>query len=174
MTGFTAYVAESRARGTTWTMISDEATFDAVRSRRALGDLTPIKAEDMWDKVAADMASTPYKALGIDLVQAVREDREMAVRAFMLDAHTLETLERHGRKVGREVRERTQADEVRATIPALLSSLDRAIVAAEAGLAAEASAREAHLRGMRVEAELARRQIKRAAVRRPSSPSPGM
>jgi hypothetical protein len=60
----TAYVAESRARGTTWTMISDEATFDAVRSRRALGDLTPIKAEDMWDKVAEDMAAKPYKALG--------------------------------------------------------------------------------------------------------------
>ena len=48
MTGFTAYVAESRARGTTWTLISDEATFDAVRSRRALGDLTPTTAEDMW------------------------------------------------------------------------------------------------------------------------------
>ena len=30
MTGFTAYVAESRARGTTWMMISDEATFEAA------------------------------------------------------------------------------------------------------------------------------------------------
>jgi hypothetical protein len=104
MTGFTAYVAESRARGTTWTMISDEATFDAVRSRRALGDLTPIKAEDMWSKVAEDMAAKPYKALGMDLMQAAREDRELAVRSFMAAGHRVETMELQGRNLGREAR----------------------------------------------------------------------
>ena len=134
MTGFTAYVAESRARGTTWTMISDEATFDAVRSRRALGDLTPITAADMWDKVAGDMASKPYKALGMDLLQAAREDRELAVRAFMRTGHVLETMDLEGRNFGREVRDRLQAEAVRGSIPALIASLDRAIAASETTL----------------------------------------
>ncbi len=110
MTGFKAYVAESRARGTTWTMISDEATFDALKRGRALGDLTPIKAEDMWDRVASDMANKPYKALGMDLQQAVREGREEAVRAFMREAHRVEQMEAAGVDVGREMRFRAQAE----------------------------------------------------------------
>ncbi len=80
MTGSTAYVAESRARGATWTLISDEATFEAVRNRRALGDQTPVTAEDMWDKVAGDVATKPYKALGMDLLQTTREDRDRTIR----------------------------------------------------------------------------------------------
>ncbi len=174
MTGFTAYVAESRARGATWTMISDEATFDAVRSRRALGDLTPIKAEDMWDKVAGDMAAKPYKALGMDLLQAAREDREMAVRAFMQGGHKLEAMDLEGRNLGREVRDRLQAEAVRGSIPALLASLDRAITASESSLTGPMSDQEAHLRGLRVDTELARREIDRVAPRASSSPSPGM
>ncbi len=175
MTGFTAYVAESRARGTTWTMISDAATFDAVRSRRALGDLTPIRAEDMWDKVAGDMAAKPYKALGMDLLLAAREGREMAVRAFMQDGHKLETMELEGRNLGREMRDRLQAQAVRGSIPALLASLDRAIMASETSFTGSMSDRETHLRGLRVDTELARREIDRVAPRTSSSsPSPGM
>ena len=121
MTGFTAYVAESRARGTTWTMISDEATFDAVRSRRALGDLTPIKAEDMWSKVAEDMAAKPYKALGMDLMQAAREDRDLAVRSFMAAGHRVETMELQGRslaaKPATECRPRPCAKASRHSLP---------------------------------------------------------
>ena len=174
MTGFKAYVAESRARGTTWTMISDEATFEAVKRQRALGDLTPIKAEDMWDRVASDMAAKPYKALGMDLQQAVREGREQAVRAFMREAHRAETLEQAGIEVGREMRLRVQAEAVRGSIPALLASLDRAIQAAETSFTGPMTGQEAHLRSVRVETELGRRDINRAANRPDSSPSPGM
>jgi hypothetical protein len=174
MTGFTAYVAESRARGTTWTMISDEATFDAVRSRRALGDLTPIKAEDMWDKVAEDMAAKPYKALGMDLLQAAREDHEMAVQAFMQAGHRMETMEAEGRNIGRELRARMHAEAVRNSVPALIASLDRAITATESTLTGPVSDQEAHLRSVRVDAELARRNIERAAAPRSSPPSPGV
>ena len=174
MTGFTAYVAESRARGATWTLISDEATFDAVRSRRALGDLTPITAEDMWTKVAVNMAAKPYKALGMDLLQAAREDREMAVQAFMQTGHRLETMEQQGRNLGRELRDRMQAEAVRGSIPALLASLDRAITAAETSLSGPMSDAEAHLRHVRVDTELARRNIEHVAPRPVSSPSPGM
>jgi hypothetical protein len=174
MTGFTAYVAESRARGMTWTMISDEATFEAVRNRRALGDLTPVAAADMWDKVAGDMAAKPYKALGMDLLQAAREDRELAVQAFMQTGHTLETMDFEGRNLGRELRDRLQAEAVRGSVPALIASLDRAIAASETTLAGPMSDEEAHLRGLRVDAELARRQIESAAHPRSPSPSPGM
>jgi len=174
MTGFTAYVAESRARGVAWTLISDEATFDAVRSRRALGDLTPITAEDMWTKVAVNMAAKPYKALGMDLLQAAREDREMAVQAFMQTGHRLETMEQQGRNLGREARDRMQAEAVRGSIPALLASLDRAIVAAETSLTGPMSDVEAHLRNVRVDTELARRNIERATLRPTPSPLPGM
>jgi hypothetical protein len=174
VTGFTAYVAESRARGTSWMVISDEATFDAVRSRRALGDLTPIKAEDMWSKVAEDMAAKPYKALGTDLLQAAREDRDLAVQSFMAAGHRVETMELQGRSLGREARDRMQAEAVRKSIPALLALLDRAIVAAETTLTGPLSDQEAHLRSIRMDVELSRREMDRTASRRSASPSPSM
>ena len=173
MTGFKAYVAESRARGTTWTMISDEATFEQVRSKRALGDQTPLTAEDMWDQVAENMASKPYKALGIDLLQTTRDDREHALRAFMEEAHRIQALEQRGVDVGREFQYRAQAEAVRGHIPALLASLDRAISSAAAPLAAPMSDRELHLRGLRVDAEHSRRELETARRLNVASPSPG-
>ena len=174
ISGFKAYVAESRARGTTWTMISDEATFEAVRRQRALGDQTPITADDMWGKVAEDMAAKPYKALGMDLLQAVREDRDVAVRAFQREAHQVEALEQTGVDVGREIRYRAQAEAVRKSIPGLLASLDRAIAAAETSFTGPISEQEGHLRSVRVDTEIARRELDRAAIRPSRSPSPGM
>jgi hypothetical protein len=155
-----------------WKLLHAVSQFDAVRSRRALGDLTPIKAEDMWDKVAEDMAAKPYKALGMDLLQAAREDREMAVQAFMQAGHRVETVEADGRNIGRELHERMHAEAVRHSIPTLIASLDHAIAATETTLTGPVSDQEAHLRRVRVDAELARRNIERAAPR--SSPSPGV
>lgn len=174
MAGFKAYVAESRARGTTWTMISNEATFEAVRNRRALGELTPVTAEDMWDKVAQDMAYKPYKALGLDLLAGARQDRDAAVRAFMADAHRIQSLEARGIDVGQEMKFRAQAAAVQSSIPALLASLDQAIKASETSLTGPMSDKEAHLRSIRVETELSRREIERAATPRRSSASPGI
>jgi hypothetical protein len=155
-------------------MISDEATFDAVRSRRALGDLTPIKAEDMWSKVAEDMAAKPYKALGMDLLQAAREDREFAVQSFMASGHRMEAMELQGRSLGREARDRIHAEAVHRSIPALIASLDRAIAAAETTLTGPVSEQEAHLRSVRIDAELSRREMDRLAARQPPQPSPGL
>lgn len=145
-----------------------------MRGQRALGDLTPIHAEDMWSKVAEDMAAKPYKALGMDLLHAAWDDREAAVRAFMQAGHKLETMDLEGRKLGREVRDRMQAEAVRGSIPALLASLDRAIAAAETSLTAPMSDQEAHLRALRVDTEQARRQIEKVAPRRSPSPSAGL
>jgi hypothetical protein len=173
MTGFTAYVAESRAQGTTWTMISDEATFDAVRTRRALGDLTPITAEDMWSKVAEDMAAKPYKALGMDLLQAAREDREFARQTFMEGGQRMEAVQAGGRSLARETRDRMQAEAVHRSIPALIAALDRSIASAETSLMGPASDREVHLRNIRIDAELARRELDRVAQQRRAEPAPG-
>ena len=79
VTAFTTYVAESRSRGTTWTVISEGALYEAERHRQALGDVTPITHEDLWTRAAEDMSRKPYKALGIDLLAAARQDRENAV-----------------------------------------------------------------------------------------------
>jgi hypothetical protein len=153
-------------------MISDEATFDAVRSRRAVGDLTPIKAKEMWDKVAEDMAAKPYKALGMDLLHAAREDREMAVQSFMQARHRMETMELGGRSIGRELRGRMHAEAVRNSISALIASLDRTIATIDSTLTGPLSDQEAQLRGVRVDAELELRNIERAAVPSPWSSSP--
>ena len=172
MTGFTAYVAESRARGATWTLISDEATFEAVRHRRALGDQAPVTAQDMWDKVAGDMASKPYKALGIDLLQAAREDQDKAVRALMQDGLRIDRLEARGIDVGQEMRARAQAEAVRHAIPSLLASLDAAIAGAETTFTGPMSDAETHLRGLRVDTELSRRALEEASQKNRVAPSP--
>jgi hypothetical protein len=52
--------------------------------------------------------------------------------------------------------------------------LDRAIAAAETSLTGPMSDQEAHLRSVRVDAELARRGIEHVVPPRPSAPSPGM
>ena len=127
ITAFKAYVAESRATATTWTMVSEAATLEAIKRGRALGDPTPITPETLWDRVGEDMAAKPYKALGIDLLQGAREGREMAIDAFIAQSHRLQTLEAEGREVGREVRQRQQVEAMRATLPRHMAALEEAL-----------------------------------------------
>ena len=179
ITAFKAYVAESRATATTWTMVSEAATLEAVKRGRALGDPTPITSETLWTRVGEDMAAKPYKALGIDLLQGAREGREMAINAFIAQSHRLQTLEADGRNVGREVRQRQQAEAVRGSLPRHIAALDEAL---RYNLATSGPrTAEDHLRHLRVEAEVARRKLEGVmpagvapAHPRPSSPSPGM
>ena len=63
----------------------------------------------------------------------------------MQDAHKLESMALDGRNLGRELHDRLQADAVRGSLPALLVSLDRAIVASETGLNVPLTERETHL-----------------------------
>ncbi len=169
VTGFTAYVAESRARGTTWTMISDGATFEAVRSRRSMGDIAPITAEEMWEYVATSMATKPYKALGMDLQASAELERRRAAEALIRAGHLQESLAAEGRDRGREIRMRIQADKVREHIPRHIAALDAAL--AEAVRASPGrSAGEDHLRRIRIDAERARQDI--AATMRRASPGP--
>ncbi|MHB0671724.1 MobF family relaxase [Roseomonas mucosa] len=183
ITAFKAYVAESRATGTTWTMVSEVATLEAVKRSRPLGDATPITMQTLWDRVGEDMAAKPYKALGIDLLQGAREGQERAVDAFIAQSHRFQTLDAGGRYLGREARQRLQAEAVRASLPRHIAALDEAL---HRNLATSGPrTAEDHLRHLRIEAEVTRRklngvpaapELQRKPAPRPrgSSPSAGM
>ncbi len=123
-TGFTTYVAESRARGTTWTMISDGATFEAVRNGRALGDQEPITSDQLWDYVAKKMAHKPYKALGMDLPYRKKKDRDQRVRELIEIGRKVEKARLEGRDIGRENQMALRGRQINATHADLIRRLD--------------------------------------------------
>ena len=176
VTAFTAYSAESRSRGTTWTVISEAAVYETERYRQALGDITPITRDDLWGRVAEDMSRKPYKALGIDLLAAARRDREQAVDTFIACHHALETARLDNPNFGRDAVKRLRALAINNTLSRHLAALDRAV--AENGELIRNIVREqeadAHLRGMRAEAAAAKRQIDGTADRHAPSKGPGL
>lgn len=166
ITAFKSYVAESRARGTTWTMISEAATFESIKRGMALGDATPITSEDLWKKAADGLSQKPYKPLGIDLLNAARQNREAAIDSFIRLDHQVQTAELQGRDLGRDIRLHRQAEAIRAELPRQLAALDEVIKGLKGGAM---TPQEEHLRRMRVDAELARRSVEAAG--RPAPPS---
>ena len=242
ITAFKAYVAESRSRGATWTMISEAAVHEAEKRSRALGDASPITADGLWKRVAADMASKPYKALGIDLAQAARANLERAVDAFISQSHRLQTMDAEGRNPGQvmrrhvrdlaadravaghgaalngamrrnddalqgvgqelaaqergqrvrafvqqqsdgvtaadnpggEARRLVQAEAVRRTLARHVAGLNEALQRNAQSLRGLGQDIDAHLRGLRVDAEASQRKVDEAVRKPSSSPSPGM
>jgi hypothetical protein len=177
ITAFKAYVAESRARGTTWTMISEAAVHEAERRSRALGDAKPISAEDLWKRVAADMASKPYKSLALDLVEACRRTRERSIDSFIEQGRTFHRRPDDAKDPGRKARERMRskiaADEVAPHIAAIAAVakrnaaiLDDALASVETALGSKYSQRLPDYRSIEETAPA-------NAPARPSSPSPG-
>jgi hypothetical protein len=161
VTAFTSYVAESRARGTTWTVISEGALFEAERHRQALGDITPIATEDLWRRAADDMSEKPYKGLGIDLLASALRDREAAVDIFIAASQHLESAGLHDPDAGPKAFARLRAAAANESLGRHLSGLDRAIAENEALIRDVELARETtrHLRAMRAEAAAAARRI---------------
>src|SRR5208283_3072849 len=76
---FKTYTAESRATGRTHTLISKAAVHAAVQRSRALGDVTPMTEEDLWERVAKDASAKPYKALALDLTGKAHRRHDQAV-----------------------------------------------------------------------------------------------
>ncbi|QDD96932.1 MobF family relaxase [Roseomonas mucosa] len=169
VTAFKGYVAESRARGTTWTLISEAATFEAIKRGRALGDATPITSEDLWAKAAEGLSQKPYKPLGSDLLEEMRASREKATSALIHFSHRVEMAEHQGRNFAGEVRDHREAMAIQAAMPRNLAALDEALRQMRGGAVTPA---EEHLRRLRVETEVARRDL--GGVAKPSTPSPGM
>ena len=173
VTAFTSYVAESRSKGTTWTVVSEGAVYEAERHRQALGDITPITRDDLWARIAEDMSRKPYKSLGSDLVAAARRDREAAIDTFIACHHAMEKAQLDDPDVGPKTVQRIRAQAVNDRLGRHLVALDHALQENAALLrdAASASEAEAHLRALQAEAARARHDL---VPDGPRPPGPGM
>lgn len=127
VTAFTSYTAESRSRGTTWTILSEAAVYETERYRQALGDITPITRDDLWARIAEDMARKPYKALGIDLLAASQRGHEQAVDTVIACHHALETAQLDNPHFGRGTLQRLRARALNNTLSPHLGALHRAV-----------------------------------------------
>ena len=157
ITAFKSYVAESRSRGATWTVVSDAAVHEAEKRSRALGDAAPITAADLWKRVAADMSAKPYKALGMDLDGGdERDGRDRAIFDFIRRSHALQSAGLAGRDVGREVRQRLRAEAARAAVAPHLGGLVEGVRWNEEALRVAAREGQAERDRVRGAAETAR------------------
>lgn len=66
---YKSYVAKSRARETTWMVVSDGCERSEIIDRRAIGNNDPIVAADMWENVARNLSRQPEKELATDLLK---------------------------------------------------------------------------------------------------------
>ncbi|BAU39782.1 TrwC relaxase (plasmid) [Acetobacter pasteurianus NBRC 101655] len=105
-------------------MISDGATFEAVRNGRALGDQEPITSDQLWDYVAKKMAHKPYKALGMDLPYRKKKDRDKRVRELVDIGRKIEKARIEGRDIGRENQMALRGRQINAAHSDLISRLD--------------------------------------------------
>lgn len=122
MTGFRAYVAESRHILRCWTMISEAALREAEEHSRPLGDPTPVTIADLWERAIKDLARHEYKALGIDLLASRKELERIQTLAAKL-AERRERMFGQKRDPSEEYRNRAATREVAAVEPAVLRDL---------------------------------------------------
>ena len=163
-------------------MIAEAAVFEAVKMRRALGDVSEVTTKDLWDRVAEDMSTKLYKSLGMDLANGTRRNREAAIDTFIQSEHLVEVAKGAGRKPGIETRARLREEADRKAVCSQLGALDEALARNGQAVTALGQEIETFLRTMRDQtADLARRgieaaelrQVREAAAVRPSfSPSP--
>ena len=172
VTSFTSYVAESRSRGTTWTVIAEAAVYEAERHKQALGDITPITRDDLWARVAEDMSKKPYKSLATDLLNAARQNREDTVDTFIACSHAIEWAQVQNPEFGQAAVKRIRAEAVNEALGRHLTALNHAADQNAGALRDTFQAREAieHLRALTAEAKAAKRSIDAAAA---SGPAPG-
>jgi hypothetical protein len=175
VTGFKTYVAESRARGTTWTMISEGALYEAERHRQALGEATPVTREDLWARAAEDMSAKPYKSLGIDLLGAALREREEATDIFIACSHRMESAQLDDPEAGPKAFLRLRAAAVNQSLRRHLAGLDHAMAQNELLMqdVIRLTETHAHLRALRAAAEAASRRLDEVAPATEPSSSPG-
>jgi len=153
ITAFKSYVAESRHVFQVYTVLSEAAAFEAVKRSRAVGDKEPITTGHLWEQVAKDMSDKPYKSLALDLVEAIKRNREEEVDRFIRTEHRVFTQRAAGRDHAGELRSRQRDAEVRAVLAKHIVPLVAAV-----------ERREAAIREL-AEAVNAFPEIKRAKVR---------
>lgn len=116
MTGFTAYVAESRHVLTCWTKIAEAPVTEAETFSRPLGDKTPVTIEDILNRIAGDMGKHPYKSLAIDL-EGVELQYQDDIRRWITQAHVNEKARQEGKSPGEKQRARQASRGLRAITP---------------------------------------------------------
>jgi hypothetical protein len=181
ITAFKAYTAESRHISQVWTMVSEAAVHEAVKTSRPLGDDKPVTIDDLWGQVAEDMSQKPYKSLGVDLLSQIRRDHEKAVDLFTRIDHRIQSQALQGRDHRREIRDRLRAEAIRRALAGQIDALGAAITRnAEAALDVAHGVVD-HLSDLRDRFERSRKRIELAAANtdtqttRPgSAPSPGL
>jgi hypothetical protein len=176
ITAFKAYVAESRARGTTWTMISEAAVHEAESRSRALGDAKPIDAEDLWRRVGADMAHKPYKSLALDLLEACRRTRERSIDSFIKQGRAFGARPENANDAGRRARERARSKRAADQLAPHIAALGEEIARNGALLRDTLESVAARLRDRRAEPRPSPRAPGESVVApapRRSSPTPG-
>ena len=127
ITAFKSYVAESRHVSQSWTIISEAATFEAVRRTRALGDRELILSEHLWERVSKDMSDKPYKSLAGDLVDAIKQGKEADVDRFIRTEHRAFTQKAAGRDHAAELASRLRRREVRRALQKHIKPLMEAV-----------------------------------------------
>ncbi|MCW8308913.1 relaxase domain-containing protein [Acidiphilium sp. PA] len=111
ITSFKGYTAESRHVRQSFTMISEAAVMESIKLGRALGDNKPITIEDLWGRVAADMADHPAKANASDVEQADREDSDVRQTTTLFRLrHHFEMAEQNGRRINQNNMARRRSD----------------------------------------------------------------
>jgi len=172
ITGFKAYVAESRARGTTWTMVSEAAVREVEKQRRPLGDRREITRDDLWKRIAEDMAHKPYKGLAIDLAKAAGTRSHKAADSFLRQSHALHSWQEAGRDVGRTARDRAHDKTLSARLSGRLSELSDAIRQNSVLLRDALIALQTYINSKRARATAAPQPSPREEPAPSSSPSP--
>lgn len=124
---FKAYTAESRHFSQVWTMISEAAVHEAVKTSRPLGEARPVTETDLWDRIAIDISDKPYKSLGIDLLGLLRRDHERMVGLFTRIDHCIQSQQLQGRDHRREIHDRLRGEAVRRARSGQIDALSEAI-----------------------------------------------
>lgn len=163
---FRGYTAESRAEWWSWTMIGEAGQFEAIRSKKAIGDQTPITSEDLWEQAGKDLSRATYKSLGMDLQATLQEQEAIARTRFIGADIRVQRQEVDGRNAAAERQEAKQAEEIRVTLAPRLDGMAARIQATLGELAPERIAPTSPLPRMHVP--------RPSAPARHSSPSPGM
>ena len=177
--GFKTYTAESRHVYQAYTMIAEAAVLEAVKHKRALGDIRPVSTEDLWDQVAADMSRRDYKPLGMDLLDKTRRWHERIIREVMEFDHRAHLAREAGRPFDSAIRAQFRRATIAEALEPHVAALSDALARNGEAVAQLRQRVDAFVRSMRAQtAGLARRIVAAAqgreapAVRSASSPSP--
>ena len=82
VTGFKAYVAQSRSRETTWLVVADGMERGEILARRALGADQAITEAEVWANVARNLSRQPEKGLATDLMASAERTYTGTVRSL--------------------------------------------------------------------------------------------